>query len=107
METVVITAELSAHDFATWLARKHAQSERAGTVFKLNFARLPALINEFRLEHYPTNTAAQLPEVHEIEAAVRKFWAAKSAESRRNHAEAKRRAKQLAAEAERQYRLPF
>ncbi len=103
----MITAEHAAHDFATWLARKHAQSQNAGTTFKLNFARLPALINEFRIENYPTNPATELPEVHEIEATVRRLWAAKSAESRRKRTEAKHRAEQLAAEAERQFKLPF
>ncbi len=101
----MVTVTQAASDFNRWLARKHASSKISGIHYKINFRELPRLIDEFRMQNYPTVSATDLPEVSEIESAIRSAWGMKSRESRKTRAQVALRKKFEDEEAARQLRL--
>ncbi|MBA3789032.1 hypothetical protein H0X32_01395 [Patescibacteria group bacterium] len=66
-----MTPEKVADDFNRYLARKHASAGQAHISYKLNFAQLTTEINTFRITNYQNVSARELPEVTDIEKAVR------------------------------------
>jgi hypothetical protein len=104
-EIGVVTADQASRDFNIWLARKHAQSGKSGTTFEMNFAKLGALIDQFRTEYYPSLSQDDLPEVSEIETEVRTRWGIKRHKSRLKRKDAEHLRAKRADEAARQLDL--